>query len=53
MYWKNNTSIVVEQWGAWNEPRVELLEGPFVHGCQTSEKGQGLHITWVFILENI
>ena len=53
--WKNNsdTFIEVEWWGAQNEPRIELLEGPFVHGCQASEKGVRIHFTWVFIPEGM
>ena len=41
--WKNNsnTFIEVEWWGARNEPRIELLEGSFVHGFQASEKRHG------------
>ena len=46
--WKNNsdTFIKVEWWGAWNKPRVELPERPFVHSWLGLEKvgGYMLHI---------
>ena len=49
-WWHNgNTFIEVEWLGAWNEPRIELLERPFVHSCLASKKGKGVHITQVFI----
>ena len=43
--WKNNwnTFIEVEWWGTQNEPRIKLPEGPFVHCCQASKKGMGIH----------
>ena len=42
---KNNSAFIeVEQQGAQNEPRIELLEGPFVHGCQALENGMGGYI---------
>ena len=47
--WKNNSNafIEVEWWGAWNEPRIELPEGPFVHGCQASKKALGYVLHWI------
>ena len=45
----SNTFIEVEWQGARNEPRIELLEGPFVHSCLASDKGGRVHITWIFI----
>ena len=36
-----NAFIKVEWQGAQNEPRVKLLERPFVHGCLASEKVEG------------
>ena len=50
MQQKNNSNIFieVERWSAWNEPRIELPEGPFVHGCQVSKKGMGICFTSVF-----
>ena len=44
--WKNNsnTFFEVEWWGTQNEPRIKLPEGPFVHSCQASEKGMGIHL---------
>ena len=43
MYWKNNsnTSIVVEQWGAWNEPNVELPEGLLYMVARLLKKAKG------------
>ena len=50
--WKNNSNsfIEVEWWGSQNEPRIELPEGHFVHSCLASIKGEGTHVTRVFIL---
>ena len=48
-----NAFIEVEWQGAQNEPRIELLEGPFVHSCQTSEKRPRGMFTWVFIPEGM
>ena len=41
--WKNNsnTFIEVEWWGTQNEPRIELPDGPFVHGYLASKKDKG------------
>ena len=55
-YWCNGTQIHLLKLNgrvAQNEPRIELLEGHFVHSCQASKKGLGTQITWVFILQNI
>ena len=53
--WRNNSNafIEVEQQGTQNEPRIELPEGTFVHGCQASEKDVADMFTWVFILGDV